>query len=71
MTNMKDITSKTDQELNEFIAEKREAVRTFRFTHASSRPRNVRQIRADKRDIARAMTEQTKRATEAAKQEAK
>lgn len=65
MTKMKDIESKSDKDLSDFVAEKREAVRNFRFTHASSRTRNVRQIRADKKDIARALTEQTKRTKEA------
>jgi len=58
---MKDIKAKSDAELAAFIAEKREAVRSFRFTVAGSRTRNVRQVRADKRDIARAQTEQTAR----------
>lgn len=65
MTKMKDIESKSDKDLSDFVAEKREAVRNFRFTHSSSRTRNVRQIRADKKDIARALTEQTKRTKEA------
>lgn len=64
MTKMKDIQSKSDKDLTDFVAEKREAVRTFRFTHTSSRPRNVRQIRADKKDIARALTEQQTRTKE-------
>lgn len=66
MTSMKDIKAKSDKELTEFVTEKRAANRTFRFTHASSRPRNVRQIRADKKAIARALTEQTQRNKEAA-----
>lgn len=60
---MKDIKAKNDTELVEFINEKRQAVRKFRFAIAGSRPRNVRQIRADKKDIARALTEQTARST--------
>lgn len=61
MTSAKDIRQKSDTELVEFISEKREAVRKFRFAVAGSRPRDVRQVRADKRDIARALTEQTAR----------
>ncbi len=68
---MKDIQSKSEQDLAEFVKEKREAVRTFRFTHTSSRPRNVRQIRADKRDIARALTELNQRQKDAPKPSSK
>ncbi len=63
MSNMKDITAKNDTELATYIEEKREAVRSFRFAHAGSRPRNVRQVRADKKEVARALTAQTARNT--------
>ena len=62
---MKEIKAKNDKDLAEYVNEKREAVRKFRFSLAGSRPRNVRQIRADKKEIARALTEQTVRNKEA------
>jgi ribosomal protein L29 len=58
---MKDITAKNDTDLAAYIEEKREAVRSFRFAHAGSRPRNVRQIRVDKKAVARGLTEQNAR----------
>jgi len=61
MTTYKDIKSKDDKALASFVKEKREAIRTFRFGTAGSSTRNVRQIRADKKDVARALTEQTAR----------
>lgn len=64
MSNMKDIKAKSDKDLAGYIKEKREMARKFRFSLAGSRPRNVRQIRADKKEIARALTEQTFRTKE-------
>lgn len=64
MSKMKDIKAKNDTDLANYVQEKREAVRKFRFSIAGSRPRNVRQIRADKKEIARALTEQTARTKE-------
>lgn len=62
MTNMKDIIGKSDADLASYVAEKRTAVRKFRFALAGSRPRNVRQVRADKKEIARGLTELNRRA---------
>ncbi len=62
---MKDIKAKNDTDLATYVQEKREAVRKFRFSLAGSRPRNVRQIRVDKKEVARALTEQTLRTKEA------
>ena len=62
---MKDIKAKNDKDLADFVKEKREAIRKFRLALAGSRPRNVRQIRADKKEVARALTEQTLRTKEA------
>ncbi len=45
------------QELRKLIADKREALRTFRFGGAGSRTRNVREGRELRRAIARIMTE--------------
>lgn len=59
MTTMQDIAKKNDKELVEFIREMRESVRTARFNHAS---RDVRAVRTAKKDIARALTEITRRA---------
>ena len=64
MSKMKDIKAKNDTDLANYVQEKREAVRKCRFSIAGSRPRNVRQIRADKKEIARALTEQTARTKE-------
>lgn len=61
MSKMKDIKAKSDKDLASYIDEKREATRKFRFSLAGSRPRNVRQVRSDKKEIARALTEQTAR----------
>lgn len=58
---MKDIQKKNDKELAEFVAEKREEVRAFRFGVAGSATRDVRKVRTAKQDIARALTELTKR----------
>lgn len=43
--------------LHQEIAEKREALRKFRFGEAGSRSRNVKEGRTIRRDIARFMTE--------------
>lgn len=62
MTTMKDIAQMSDKDLVSFITEKRESVRTARFGAAA---RNVRAIRTTKREIARALTEITRRGTTA------
>lgn len=61
MTDYKDIAKRTDKDLETFINEKREEVRAFRFGTAGAGTRNVRSVRTAKKDIARALTEQTKR----------
>jgi len=61
MTDYKEIAKKDDKELIAFINEKREEVRKFRFGTAGAGTRNIRAVRNAKLDIARAMTEQTKR----------
>lgn len=58
----KDIQKKDDKALVEFVKEKREAVRDFRFQNTGSATRNVRQVREDKKEIARALTELNTRA---------
>jgi len=61
MTDMKDIKKKNDKDLATFINEKREEVREFRFNIAGAGTRDVRKVRAAKKDIARGLTELTAR----------
>ena len=44
-------------ELQKLVADKREALRTFRFEGAGSRTRNVREGRGLRREIAQILTE--------------
>lgn len=53
---MSDIAKKNTQELAAFVAEKREELRQIRFAVAGSKGRDVKQMRAAKKDIARAFT---------------
>lgn len=57
MTNMKDIQKKNDKDLVDFVKEKREDVRHFRFGVAGAGTRDVRKVRTAKREIARGLTE--------------
>ncbi len=57
MSTYKDIQKKDDKSLVELVKEKREAIRSFRFSNTGSATRNVRQVRADKKAIAQALTE--------------
>ena len=61
MTSQKDIQKKNDKDLTAFIHEKREEVRSFRFSTAGAGTRDVRKVRTAKREIARALTEQNAR----------
>ena len=54
---MKEFKGKTTGELKKLIAEKREALRGFRFGSAGARTKNVKFGRTVKKDIARIMTE--------------
>ncbi len=58
---MSEFKNKTDKELAESIAEKRELLRTFRFGIAGSKTRNVKEGMTVKRDIARILTELSSR----------
>lgn len=49
------------EDLAKEIADKREALRVFRFGEAGSRTRNVREGRMLRRDIARLLTEERAR----------
>lgn len=57
MSAYKEIQKKDDKALADLVKEKREAVRDFRFQNSGSATRNVRQVRADKKEVARALTE--------------
>ena len=48
---------KNDQELQEMLVEKREALREFRFGIAGSRVRDVREGRKHRKEIAQILTE--------------
>jgi ribosomal protein L29 len=53
---MKDIADKTHSDLNKMLADKREALRIFRFGAAGAKTKNVKEGRAIRKDIARIMT---------------
>ena len=53
---MESLDKKTDAELTTLLAEKRSALRAFRFGVAGSKTRNVREGRALKRDVAVILT---------------
>ena len=52
----KEITKKSNTELNLLLNEKRLALRAFRFAVAGSNMRNVKEGKALKKDIARILT---------------
>jgi len=54
---MKDIQKKDEKGLVEYVKEKREEVRGFRFGTAGAGTRNVRSVRAAKKEIARSLFE--------------
>lgn len=56
-----ELTKETPESLQKMIADKREALRVFRFEGAGSRRRNVREARTLRKGIARVMTELTAR----------
>ncbi|HEY4487874.1 MAG TPA: 50S ribosomal protein L29 [Candidatus Paceibacterota bacterium] len=53
----KEFEKETIESLQKMIADKREALRVFRFEGEGSRRRNVREARTLRREIARIMTE--------------
>ncbi|MEK7463825.1 MAG: 50S ribosomal protein L29 [Patescibacteria group bacterium] len=59
---MKEYKNKTEQDLKKLIAEKREALRHFRFGSAGSKTKNVKIGKTTKKEIARIMTEMSLRA---------
>ena len=62
MTDYKEIAKMSDADLAEFVGKERESLRELRFGKAD---RNSSAARDHKRNIARALTEQTKRANTA------
>jgi ribosomal protein L29 len=58
---MKEIQKKDEKHLVEYIKEKREEVRSFRFGVAGAGTRNVRAVRTAKKEIARSLFELTAR----------
>lgn len=53
---MEEYTNKTIAELNKLVAEKREALRLFRFGNSGSKSKNVKEGRTIRREIARILT---------------
>jgi ribosomal protein L29 len=56
-----EIKNKSAEELNKMLAEKREAIRKFRFGVAGSRVKDVKEGRNARRDIGRILTELNKK----------
>ena len=54
---MTDIKKQDNAELQKFVADKREALRVFRFGGEGSRARDVRAGRTLRREVAQALTE--------------
>ena len=54
---MADLKNRSVEDLQKEIADKREALRVFRFGGAGSRSRNVKEGRTIKKEIARLLTE--------------
>ena len=52
----KDLINKSKEELEKLLADKREALRVFRFGVAGSKIRNVREGRGIRREIAQILT---------------
>ena len=65
-----DFKKYTAEDLHKEIADKREALRAFRFGEAGSRSRNVREGRNHRKDIARMLTELAARRVASAKKTA-
>ncbi|MEK7106769.1 MAG: 50S ribosomal protein L29 [Patescibacteria group bacterium] len=61
---MNELKTQSTEELLRSVAEKREALRVFRFGGAGSRVRNVREGRNVRREIAQILTEVNSRKSE-------
>ena len=57
MSDKKDIQKSSDKDLVTLVAEKREELRKFRFGTAGAGTRDVRAIRAARKEVARSLTE--------------
>jgi ribosomal protein L29 len=68
--NMKDIQKKNDTDLQKHITEKREELRSIRFTTTGGGSRNTHARRNTRKEIARSLTELNKRAREATSNDA-
>ena len=66
---MTELTARSSEDLQKDIAEKREALRLFRFGGSGSRARNVREGRNVRRYIARMLTELRARVLSSSKKE--
>ena len=51
-----ELRKKSEPELQKFLAEKKERLRSLRFDLVSGKVKNVREIRETKKDIARILT---------------
>lgn len=67
---MAEITTYSIEDLHKEIADKRAALRKFRFGSAGTRARNTREGRGLRKDIARLMTEVSKRRVASSKKTA-
>jgi ribosomal protein L29 len=54
---MKALKDKTEQELTKLLADKREALRTYRFNMAGTKAKNLKEGRTLRREIAQIMTQ--------------
>jgi ribosomal protein L29 len=54
--NIKDLRKKESKELHKLLATKRDKVRDMRFSVSNKQLKNIRDIRVDKKDIARILT---------------
>jgi len=54
---MKDLQKKSEKDLQQMVTEKREELRGIRFASAGSGQRDVKVMRAAKKEIAQALTE--------------
>ena len=53
---IKELREKNSEELKKLLAEKREAVRKLRFEVAAKQTKNIRDIRNNKKDVAKILT---------------
>ncbi len=61
MSKKNDLSAKSEKDLIADVGAQREAIRSFRFGTTGSATRNVRAVRASKKEVARALTELNRR----------